>query len=154
MNLRFEGANMPAFNEFFRAYAGVDLEQGTLSVYSELAVNDGQLQGYIRPVAENVEVVDLEKDNKNPISLIWQGIVGFVAEILKNQKKEQLATQVPLRGDLNNVETSVWTAIWNIFSNGFVQAFSKNTNNTIQFKDMEQLQEGGEGARQSNKRTR
>jgi hypothetical protein len=147
MNLRFEGASMPAFNDFFRAYAGVDLEQGTLSVYSEVAVKDGQLEGYIKPVAENVEVVDLEEDNNNVISLIWQGIVGFVAEILENQKKEQLATQVPLRGDLNNVETSVWTAIWNIFSNGFVQAFSKSTNDTIRFKDMEQPEEGGgEGA--------
>lgn len=136
MNLRFENVHMPALNEFFRAYAGVDVEQGTFSVYSEMAVNDGVVKGYIKPVAENVEVLDLEKDAKNPISLLWEGIVAFAAGIFENEKKDQLATQVPLSGDLNNVETSVWTALWNIYRNGFVQAFSKSTNDSIDFGDV------------------
>jgi hypothetical protein len=136
MNLRFESVNMPALNEFFRAYAGVDVEKGTFSVYSEMAVNDGVVKGYIKPVAENVEILDLEKDAKNPISLLWESIVAFAAGIFENKPKEQLATQIPLSGDLNNLETSVWVALWNIYRNGFVQAFSKSTNDSIDFGDV------------------
>lgn len=135
MNLRFESVNMPALNEFFRAYAGVDVEQGTFSVYSEMAVNDGVVKGYIKPVAENLELVDLGKEG-DVFSLIWESIVAFAAEIFENQEKDRLATQIPLSGDLNNVETSVWTALWNIYRNGFVQAFSKSTNDSIDFGDV------------------
>jgi hypothetical protein len=133
MDLKFEDVNMPALNDFFRAYARVDVEQGNFSLYSEMTVKDGAVQGYIKPVAESVEIIDVESDDRNPISLIWETIVGFAVEIFKNKSEDQLATQVPLSGDLNNVETSVWVAIWNIFRNGFVDAFSKSTNNSIEF---------------------
>lgn len=135
MDFRFENVNMPALNDFFRAYAKVDVERGNFSVYSEMTINDGIVRGYVKPVAENVEILDREKDDQNAISLIWQSIVEFATEIFKNKSEDQLATQVPLSGDLNNVETSVWAAIWNIFSNGFVQAFNKSTNNSIEFGD-------------------
>jgi hypothetical protein len=143
MNLRFESVHMPALNEFFRAYAGIDVEQGTFSVYSEMAVNDGVVKGYIKPVAENVEILDLKKDAKNPISLLWESIVAFAAEIFENKPKEQLATQIPLSGDLNNLETSVWVALWNIYRNGFVQAFSKSTNDSIDFSDVSETGKNG-----------
>jgi hypothetical protein len=133
MDLKFENVDMPALNDFFRAYAGVDVEQGNFSLYSELVVKDGVLQGYIKPVAEDVEIIDADKDDQSPISLLWESIVALAVEIFKNKSEDQLATQVPLSGDLNNVEVSVWAAIWNIFRNGFIEAFSKSTNNSIEF---------------------
>ncbi|HEY3488094.1 MAG TPA: DUF748 domain-containing protein, partial [Gammaproteobacteria bacterium] len=135
LDLKFENVHMPALNDFFKAYAGIDIEQGNFSLYSEIVVKDGALEGYIKPVAENVEVVDPEKDKG--LSLVWESIVGFVAELFKNKPKDQLATQIPLSGDLNNVETSAWMAIWNIFRNGFVQAFSKSTNDSIEFENQQ-----------------
>jgi hypothetical protein len=141
MNFKFEDVNMPALNDFFRAYARVDVEQGNFSLYSEMTVKDGAVQGYIKPVAENLEIIDVEKDDQNPISLIWETIVGFAVEIFKNKPEDQLATQVPLSGDLNNVETSVWIAIWNIFRNGFVAAFNKSTNNSIEFGESQESAE-------------
>ncbi len=145
MDLKFEDVNMPALNDFFRAYAKVDVEQGVFNLYSEMTVKDGVLQGYVKPVAENVEIIDLEKDDQSPISLIWESIVGLAVEIFKNKSEDQLATQVPLSGDLNNVEVSVWAAIWNIFSNGFVDAFNKSTNNTIEFGDSKESAEKASG---------
>jgi hypothetical protein len=148
MDLKFEDVNMPALNQFFRAYANVDVEQGVFSLYSEMTVRDGAVQGYIKPVAENVEIIDVEKDDQNPIALVWETIVGLAVEILKNKSEDQLATQVPLSGDLNNVETSIWVAIWNIFRNGFVDAFSKSTNNSIEFgKSRESTEEASNKGR-------
>jgi hypothetical protein len=133
MDLKFENVDMPALNDFFRAYAGVDVEQGNFNLYAEMTVKDGVVQGYVKPVAENVEIINAEKDDQNPISLIWESLVGFAVEVFKNKSEDQLATQVPLSGDLNNVEVSVWAAIWNIFKNGFIEAFSKSTNDSIKF---------------------
>jgi hypothetical protein len=135
LNLKFEKINMPALNDFFKAYSKVDIERGIFNLYTELAINNGKITGYVKPVAQNIKVVDWEKDKKNPINLIWQSIVGVVAEFFENQEENQFATKVPLQGNLDNVESGVWPTVWNVFRNAFVQAFERNTDNTIKFSD-------------------
>jgi hypothetical protein len=136
MNLKFEGVNMPALNDFFVAYSKVDIERGTFNLYSELAVNNGEISGYVKPVAQNIKVVNWEKDKKNPLNLAWQAIVGVVAEFFENQKEDQFATKVPLEGNLKNIKSGVWPTIWNVFRNAFVKAFERNTDNTVKFADV------------------
>jgi hypothetical protein len=135
LNLKFEQVNMPALNDFFVAYSKADIERGTFNLYSELVVNDGKVTGYVKPLAQNIKVVSWEKDKKNPFNLVWQAIVGTVAEFFENQKEDQFATKVPIRGDLKNIKSGVWPTIWNVFSNAFVQAFERNTDNTVKFSD-------------------
>lgn len=139
MDLKFEKINMPALNDFFVAYSKVDIEKGSFSLYSELAIDDGEIDGYVKPIAQHMKIVNWEKDKKNPLNLIWQSIVAVLAEIFENQKKDQFATRVPLEGNLNNIEAGVWPTVWNIFKNAFVKAFEMNTENAIQFVDADRL---------------
>lgn len=134
MNLKFENVNMPALNDFFKAYARVDVEKGVFNLYSEMAVNDGIITGYVKPIAQGVKLVDLG-DEDGPIDVLWETVVGAIKDVFKNQKENQLATRVPLQGNLNNVRAGVWPTIWNVFSNAFVQAFDHSTDNTVRFAD-------------------
>lgn len=133
MDLKFEKVNMPALNDFFLAYSKVDIEKGTFFLYSEMTILDGVIKGYIKPLAQNVKVVNWKEDKQNIFNLVWQSIVGFFVEIFENQKKDQFATKVPLTGNLNNIKTKTWPTIWNIFTNAFVKAFEMKTDNTIKF---------------------
>lgn len=133
MDLKFEKVNMPALNDFFLAYSKVDIEKGTFFLYSEMTILDGVIKGYIKPLAQNVKVVNWKEDKQNMFNLVWQSIVGFFVEIFENQKKDQFATKVPLTGNLNNIKTKTWPTIWNIFTNAFVKAFEMKTDNTIKF---------------------
>lgn len=135
LNLKFEGINMQALNDFFIAYSKTDIERGQFNLYAELAVNNANITGYVKPIAQNIKVVDWDKDKKNPFNLIWQSIVGVVAEFFENQKEDQFATKVPIQGNLKDIKSSVWPTIWNVFRNAFVQAFERNTDNTIKFAD-------------------
>ncbi len=133
MDLKFEKVNMPALNDFFLAYSKIDIEKGTFFLYSEMTILDGVIKGYIKPLAQNVKVVNWKEDKQNMFNLVWQSIVGFFVEIFENQKKDQFATKVPLTGNLNNIKTKTWPTIWNIFTNAFVKAFEMKTDNTIKF---------------------
>jgi hypothetical protein len=135
LNLKFEGINMPALNDFFIAYSKTDIEKGQFNLYTELAVNNANITGYVKPIAQNIKVVDWDKDKKNPFNLVWQSIVGVVVEFFENQKEDQFATKVPLQGNLKDIKSGVWPTIWNVFRNAFVQAFERNTDNTIKFSD-------------------
>jgi hypothetical protein len=141
MDLKFEEINMSALNDFFLAYAKVDIERGTFNLYTELAVKDEVITGYLKPLALNVKVVDWEEDKRKPIKLIWEGIVSFFVEIFENQKEDQFATKVPLAGDLNNVDTGILPSLFAVLQNAFVQAFEKDTDNSI-FFDKNENSEG------------
>jgi hypothetical protein len=131
LDLRFENVNMTALNDFFGAYAKVDIEKGVFNLYSELAVNDGNITGYVKPLFNDLKVVDWKEDKEQPVKLIWESMVGFLAEIFENQREDQFATRVPLEGQIADVNTPFWPALWNVFSNAFVQAFENNTDGTI-----------------------
>ena len=133
MDLKFESIDMPALNDFFLAYAKVDVEKGTFNIYSEMTIDSGKVKGYVKPLALHVKIASWKEDKEKPINLIWQGIVGFFVEVFTNQKKDHFATKIELTGDLNNVKTKVWPTVASIFKNAFVGAFKKNTDNTITF---------------------
>jgi hypothetical protein len=133
LDMKFEQINMAALNDFFKAYAKVDVEKGLFNLYSEITIDSGKVAGYVKPIAVGVKLVDWQKDKEKPLNLLWESFVGLVEEVFKNQKQNQFATKVPLEGDLNNIKTDVWPAVWNIFRNAFVKAFKHNTDNSVQF---------------------
>lgn len=154
LDMKFEKINMPALNDFFMAYGKVDIEKGSFSLFAEITVDDGKVNGYVKPIAQHMKVVDWKKDKKNPLNLIWQGIVGSLAEIFENQKKDQFASRMPLEGNLNKIDTETWPAIWNIFRNAFVKAFEMNTENAVNFADAEKLNADNKSRKDERKERR
>lgn len=135
LDMKFEQVNMPALNDFFMAYAKVDVERGSFNLYTEITIDSGMVAGYVKPIAVDVKIADFQKDKEKPLNLLWQSFVGLITEVFENQKEDQFATRVPMEGNLNKVDTKVWPTVWNIFSNAFVKAFEKNTDNSVQFGD-------------------
>lgn len=133
LDLKFEQVNLPALNDFLRAYANVDAEAGTFFLYSEIVVKEGQLSGYVKPILTDVRLLDWGEGKGDLLQNIWETLVATVTEIFENQPKDQLATKVPLQGDLNEPETAILPAIWNVFLNAFVEAFTKNIDGTVKF---------------------
>lgn len=134
MDLEFalKGSNATALNDLTRHYAGIDFEKGTFELYSELAIADGYLKGYIKPMLTDTKLIG--KDD-GFISVLWEGFVGFFKFALKNQRTDTLATKVPLEGDLNNVSAGTWPTVINIFGNAWIKAFKGETDDEIDFKD-------------------
>jgi Domain of Unknown Function (DUF748) len=142
-DLKFENVNMPALNDFFLAYSKVDIESGSFSLFSEVTIDSGNIRGYIKPIAKHIKVVDWERDKQNPLNLIWQSIIGVLAEVFENQKQSQFATKVPIEGKVSDIEAALWPAVFNILKNAFVKAFAMNTENSVEFVDADRLQPDG-----------
>jgi hypothetical protein len=144
LNLKLLALQMSHLDAFIKTYAPFDIEAGSMDVVTELAARDGMLEGYLKPIIYNLVVLDwredVEKDKDNPLKVLWEGLVGAIAELLENQPRDQLATSIPIDGDLSNPETSVLTTIANILRNAFVEAFQANLENTISlFEDEEEM---------------
>ncbi len=134
MDLSFslENADATALNDFTNYYAGLDFDKGSFGVYSEVAIADGHLVGYIKPLLTNTKLIG---EGDNFLEVLWEGFAGLFKFILKNQGTDTLATKVPIEGDLNNVEAGVWPTVFNIFKNGWIKAFKDQVDNDINYKD-------------------
>lgn len=134
MDLSFslENADATALNDFTNHYTGLDFNKGTFGLYSEVAIANGYLIGYVKPLLTNIKLIG--KDD-GFLDILWEGFVGFFKFILKNQGTDTLATKVPFEGDLNNVEAGVWPTVLNIFKNAWIKAYTGMVDNDIEFKD-------------------
>ena len=134
MDLAFslEDADARALNDFTKHYAGIDFESGDFSIYSEIAIADAHMVGYIKPMLKNTKLIGKEDSF---LEVLWEGFVGFFKFVLKNQGTDTLATKVPLEGDLDNLEAGVFPTVINIFKNGWVKAFKGDIDQEISFED-------------------
>jgi len=127
-----EQSNAQALNDLTSYYAGLDFESGTFELYSEIAIADGYMKGYMKPLLTDTKMIG-EEDGF--LETIWEGFVSFFKFILKNQATDTLATRVPIEGDLNNVEAGVWPTVFNIFENAWISAFTGEVDNDIDYED-------------------
>ncbi len=135
MSFALEDADVNALNDFTNYYAGIDFAEGNFSVFSEIAIADGFLTGYVKPLLKDSKLISAEQDGF--LNTLWEGFVGFFKFVLKNKGNNTLATKVPLSGDLNNVESKIWPSLFNVFKNGWIEAFKGVIDNDVTFEDAE-----------------
>lgn len=122
--LKITEIELVRLNDLAEAYGNFDFHSGSGDFFMELKAEDGQLQGYAKPLLDNVDIVELEEDLKDGIlSATWEALVGVVSTIFRNQPKDRIASQINISGNLDESEVSVWQAFTSILRNAFVEAY-------------------------------
>lgn len=137
LDLSFENVDLTALNNFVRAYAHADVEKGTFNFYTEMTAENGALNGYIKPVIQDLQILDWDKEEDPFLQKVWESVMEFVTDIFTNQEKNQFATKTSVTGDLNNLDVGIWQAVWNTFKNAFIEALSKRVEGTVDFTSKE-----------------
>lgn len=154
MDFSLEKADVTALNPFTLTYAKIDFERGQFDLYSEVVIKDGYFKGYFKPILTDVKILDsFKKEDSSIFKKLWEGFVGFFKFIFKNQKKDTLATRIPVEGDLNNVDASIWATIGGILRNAFIEAFKGEVDETLEFDEAfdEDFNEGFDETEETNK---
>ena len=123
--LRIEDTDMRTMNDLWRAYGGFDVDQGEFSLYSEIKVEQGQVDGYVKPLIKEFHVAGPKEEEKEAAGIgkrIYRGIVGGVATALKNPPRDQIATETSLSGPLANPQTSTLQVLGGLVQNAFFKA--------------------------------
>jgi hypothetical protein len=136
IDLSIEGARLVDVNPWLREFLKVDAEMGVFSMYSELAAAEGRFEGYVRPILEDPKFTDKNEDDEGPIRKAWEGLVNTAAKILENREEEQVATQIPLRGEITDPDVDLLTTMVNLLRNAFVAAFSHSLEGSINLRDV------------------
>jgi hypothetical protein len=132
LDLSVEGVDLVRLNDFFRSYAKIDMEKGTFNLYAEVAGENNKFTGYVKPMFKNAKVLDLKDDMEGkPFRVLWEAGIGLVNTVFKNYREKQLATKIPISGDLSNPDVDTWTAVVKVLENAFVKAISPDLDGSV-----------------------
>jgi hypothetical protein len=141
LNAELTGLKLVSLNDYFNAYAYMDVEKGTLSVFTEVASKEGNFKGYLKPLTKDLDILSLKKDSKNPVRLAWEAVVAGVGQLFENQPKAQVGTQIPFSGKYSDPNPDVWKTVGYLLRNAFIRALHPDLNNSIQFEGGPSLKE-------------
>jgi hypothetical protein len=114
---------LESMNDMLRAYANVDVVDGSFSFFSELKVAEGKIDGYVKPLFHEVDVFDPEQDEEEGFfHKLWERIAGGIANLLENRPRDEVVTIAELAGDVANPDTSNLQVVVNLVENAFFKA--------------------------------
>ncbi len=127
MQLRARGIELPRLNALTEAYGNFTFESGSGDFVMELEANDGRLQGFAKPLLDNVDILDLKEDaKKGVLSAAWEAMVGGAGWLFRNHPQDRLASQIEISGNLDQQDVSGWQAFVSVLHNAFVDAYQAN----------------------------
>lgn len=131
LNAELKDTNLVKLNDFFEAYANVDVSKGTLGLYTEIAAKDGQFEGYVKPLLRDISVLGKEDRDDSIFKKLWEGFVGSAGQVIENLKKDQVATKIPFKGEVEDPKANIWYTITSVLQNAFVRAIQPTIDNEI-----------------------
>jgi hypothetical protein len=134
LNGQLTQVKLTSLNNLIEAKGKIDVEKGTLDMYSELEVKNGRIDGYVKPFIKGVKVLDWKKDVKKKGGILQaakEAVVGLFVKAVENPKTKKIATKVPISGNLKDAKTSGWQTFVGILKNAFIKAFTQGIDGTI-----------------------
>jgi hypothetical protein len=123
MTVSIENTDMRRMNDLLRAYGNFDVVAGNFSMYSEIKIQQGKIDGYVKPLFSDMKVYDRRQDaEKSLFRQVYEGLVGGISGLLQNRPRSEVATKVPISGDVEAPETGTWETIVRLIQNAFFKA--------------------------------
>lgn len=124
LRLKITGIDLRQLGTLSEAYGNFDFESGNGDFLLELQAENGRLEGYAKPLLDNVVILDLDEDlEQGPFSAAWEALVGALGRLFRNQPENRIASRIEIRGNLDQQDISGWQAFISILRNAFVDAY-------------------------------
>ena len=136
LTVQVEDTAMASLSDVARAYGKFDVAAGAFSMYADLSVRDGTIDGYIKPVVRG-----LEMSRETPASFrekLYEGLVGVSAKVLKNRPRREIVTVMDVSGRVDQPQIRTWQVVRGLLLNAFIKAvypgFERDEGRTTKLK--------------------
>ena len=123
LNPRIWKTQVKSMNDLLRAHGGMDVVSGVFSVFTQMTVKNGSIDGYLKPLFKDVEAYDPAQDrDKGLLKKIYEKIINAASTVLKNTPRGEVATKADLSGPVDNPQMSTWETVVTLIRNAFFEA--------------------------------
>jgi len=136
-DINLEMAKLPVsyIDAIVKYYAPFDFEAGEIDMASELTSVDGQVSGYVKAGIYQLDIFswheDVVEDGDNPVLLFIDMIGGALASLFENDKKDLVATRLPITGSLDDPSVSIIDALFGLLKNAFIEAYDLKVEDSV-----------------------
>jgi len=121
--IRVWKTQVKSMNNLLRAHGGIDVASGVFSVFSEMKVKNGAIDGYLKPLFKDVKAYDPSQDSdKGLLKKIYEKVINAASELLKNTPRGEVATKADVSGPVKNPQASTWELVVTLIENAFFDA--------------------------------
>ena len=132
MKLEIAETQLKNINPMLKAHGNFDVAGGEFSLYMDLRVKDRQVQGYVKPLFRDINVYDPSQDkNEGPMHKLYEKMVGVVAKILENKKRDEVATVAKISGPVENPQSNALEILGGLLKNAFVKSILPGFENEV-----------------------
>lgn len=129
-----QSLNLLKLNPFLEHYTSLKAKSGNFSLFFEASAANGKITGYAKPFLKNFEVEKREDDSA--IQKIYESVVSTTAKILKNPEKQSIATQVKIKGNIDDPDADTLSIIFYLFHHAFAQALIPKIDQKTSMQDV------------------
>jgi Domain of Unknown Function (DUF748) len=123
LSTRIEQLDVRRLNDLLRAHGKIDVASGLVSVYSELHVKNGRVDGYVKPLIRDLKVYEPRQDREKSVGQkLKEKAANIVSKLLRNRPRQDIATVAPIAGPLENPKADTWATMVNLVQNAFFRA--------------------------------
>jgi len=123
VQLEVVDARLVELNGLLQAHAGVDVAEGLFSLYTELTVKQGQVEGYVKPLIKGLKIYDRQKDKEKPLrQRVKLHVLQFLANLFRNHTTHAVATVARISGSTGGPKANEWEVIRKLIGNGLSHA--------------------------------
>jgi uncharacterized protein DUF748 len=126
-----KGVELAQWNDFLHAYTKVDVNQGTLTLFGEMAAEQGSFHGYLKPFFKDVQVIEWQDVAKlNLLSTAWRAFVQGVIDAFRNPESKEVASRIPITGEVRP-RGEFWPALGSALYNAFIQGLAPRLERSV-----------------------
>lgn len=120
---QLEQVALPELNPLTRKFGNLSFADGTFTGYSEIVADGRRLGGYLKVLFHRLDIHSIgDSDPGAGTTTFWGVMIEVAEEVLENSALDQHAARLPISGELDDLDTDVWTAIGTALRNAFVSA--------------------------------
>jgi hypothetical protein len=123
LSVRIENTDMRTMNDMLRAYGKFDVTAGSFSLFSEVAVKNRRIDGYVKPLFSGLDVYSPEQDRHKSLGRrLYEKAVEGVSKALKNLPRREVATVATISGPVEGTQAKTVEVILKLIQNAFFKA--------------------------------
>ena len=131
--IAIENTDLKALNDLLRAHGKFDVAGGVMSVYAEVAVRDGMVSGYVKPLFRDVIVYHAGQDRHKPaLKKLYERLVEGASKLLEIRPRDEVATRVDIAGRLERPDPGTFVAALRLIQNAFFRAILPGFDREVQ----------------------